>query len=86
MKTGGSKVVVKWPVPMKNGCKDVYVVNWPAIFAHDLQVVPPVSVEQFYQAFESTFGDFKTLSVAVKSKYENTVSFMNHQLKNHASA
>ena len=86
MKTGGSKVVVKWPVPMKNGCKDVYIVNWPAIFARDLQIVPPVSVEQFYQAFESTFGDFKTLSRAVKSKYENTVSFMNHQLKNHASA
>ena len=86
MKTGGSKVVVKWPIPMKNGCKDVYVVNWPAIFAHDLQVEPPVSVKQFYQAFESTFGDFKTLSIAAKSKYENTVSFMNHQLKNHVSA
>ncbi|MFC1825390.1 hypothetical protein ACFL9T_21975 [Thermodesulfobacteriota bacterium] len=86
MKTDGSRVVVKWAVPMKKGCKDVYVINWPAIFAHDLKVDPPISTAQFYQAFKSTFGDFETLPNAVKSKYENTVSFMNHQLKNHVPA
>lgn len=86
MKTGGSRVVVKWTIPMKKGFKDVYVINWPAIFAHDLKVNPPISTEQFYQAFESTFGDFETLSNAVKTKYVNTVSFMNHQLKNHVPA
>jgi hypothetical protein len=86
MKTGSSKVVVKWPIPMKKGYKDGYVINWPAIFAHDLKVGLPVSIEQFYQAFKSSFGDFETLPDSVKIKYKNTVNFMNHQLKNHVPA
>lgn len=86
MTTGNSQVVVKWSVPMKNGCKEINVINWPAIFAHDLKVEPPLCVERFYKAFESTFGDFQALSTTVKAKYKNTVSFMNYQLKKHGSA
>lgn len=63
-----------------------FVVNWPAVVAHDLTVKPPVSVAQFYLAFERTFGPFAQLPAEVQAKYENTVEFMNQQLAIHPRA
>lgn len=84
MTSGRSKVVVEWAVPLKgNKSKTCFVVNWPALCANDLEadISLPLSVTQFYQAFEKTFGDFKVLPDEVKMKYENTVNFMNELLK-----
>lgn len=86
MASGGSKVVVQWALPLKNGSRMCFVINWPALFAHDLKVKPPISVTQFYQAYESTYGAFENLSPKDRAKYENTVNFMNHLLQKHAAA
>jgi hypothetical protein len=80
--SGSSKVVVEWVVPLKNGSKTYFVVNWPAVFANDFKVEIPLSVAQFYQAFEETFGVFENLPCEVRVKYENTVNFINVLLKN----
>lgn len=84
MKSNGRDVITHWPVPIENGERPGFVVNWPAVYAHDLAVKPPVSVRQFYQAFETAFGSFDTLQPAVQAKYENTVNFMNGQLMLHS--
>lgn len=81
MKSTGSDVIVEWNVPLKDGEKGRYVVNWPVIFARDLQINPPVSINDFYAAFEQSFGKFVDLPREVKVKYENTVNFMNYQLQ-----
>jgi hypothetical protein len=86
MKTGRSDVIVQWLVPVKSGTEQRFVVNWPAVFAHDFKVHPPISVAQFYQAFEHAFGPFSELPHDVQAKYENTVRFINTQLALHARA
>jgi len=86
MSSGNCKLVVPWAVPIKDGTRKCQVVNWPAAVAHDLTVVPPISIEQFYQAFESTFGAFSYLPSDVREKYEHTVEFMNEQLRHHRVA
>ena len=86
LKSGGSDVITQWNVPLKTGSKNGFVVNWPAIFAGTLKVNPPVSVKQFYEGFINTFGEFDTLPKVVRSKYENTVKFMNYQLEQHIEA
>jgi len=43
-------------------------------------VAPPISVELFYKAFESSFGPFSSLDEDIRRKYENTVEFMNNRL------
>lgn len=83
MKSNGREVIIHWNVPIKNGERPGFVVNWPAVYAHDLAVEPPVSVRQFYQAFETAFGNFDALQTDVQAKYENTVNFMNGQLMLH---
>jgi len=86
MKSASSDVVVSWRVPVKNGERLGPVVNWPAIFAHDLKIEPPISVSKFYVAFEQAFGGFDALPKNVQSKYENTVRFLNSQLETHRAA
>lgn len=86
MKSGRSNIIVEWPMPVKTGGEQRFVVNWPAVVAHDLTLNPPVSVAQFYQAFERTFGPFAQLPEEVQVKYENTVKFMNEQLGLHVEA
>lgn len=83
MKSTGSDVIIRWPIPIKSGEQDGCVVNWPAIFAHDFKVKPPISLNQFYEAFESAFGIFDALPRDVQLKYENTVRFINAQLASH---
>lgn len=84
--SGNSKVVVPWELAIKDGTRQSLVINWPAVVAHDFTVVPPVSVEQFYQGFESTFGNFSYLPPDVRAKYAHTVTFMNEQLRCHRPA
>lgn len=93
MISGKNSVVVPWNLAVKdkaNPCqiviKPAWVVNWPAVFAHDLTASPPISIEQFYQPFESIFGEFDELPHCVKAKYLNTVEFMNVHLISHADA
>jgi hypothetical protein len=85
MKSGQSKLIVEWPVPIKEGSEKRFVVNWPAVVAHDFKVKPPITVAQFYQAFERTFGSFEKLPVEVQAKYENTVRFVNDRLALHVA-
>jgi hypothetical protein len=86
MESGKSKVVVPWELPLKNETKSCLVVNWPAVAAHDFTVAPPISVEQFYQPFESAFGALELLPPEVRAKYNNTVEFLNEHLIRHAQA
>lgn len=85
MKSGQSNVVVEWPVPTKDGLQNRSVINWPAVVAHDFNVKPPITVQQFYKAFESTFGFFERLPLNVQAKYENTVRFVNDRLASHVA-
>jgi hypothetical protein len=85
LKSGKSKMIVGWTVPIKGGAETRSVVNWPAVFAHDLTAKPPITVAQFYQAFVRTFGAFDALAPDVKLKYENTVRFMNEHLALHVA-
>jgi hypothetical protein len=80
MKSRNSDIVVEWNAPIKNGVKSCYVVNWPAIFSHDFTVEPPISIRQFYEAFENSFGPYKNLPADVQNKYSNTVEFINGYL------
>ena len=93
MMSGNSNVVVQWDLPVKdraNPCQVIsmptWVANWPAVVAHDLTVSPPISIEQFYQPFESTFGEIGQLPQEVRAKYSNTVEFLNAHLIRHAEA
>lgn len=83
MRAADRNVIVEWEVPLKDDEKRGFVVNWPAIFAHDLTMNPPVSVNDFYTAFEQSFGKFDELPREIQAKYQNTVYFMNHQLESH---
>jgi hypothetical protein len=86
LKSGSSDIIVEWPVPVKDGVEQRLVVNWPAVFAHDFKVSPPISVAQFYQAFERAFGPYVDLANDVQVKYVNTAEFVNERLALHAQA
>lgn len=86
MRSGKSSVVVPWALPLANGSRPCSVINWPAIFAHDFTCAAPLSVEQFYQTFESTFAPFHQLPAPVQVKYRNTVEFINEQLARHVGS
>ncbi len=85
LKSGKSEMLVDWPVPIRGGTERRYVINWPAVFAHDFKVAPPITVAQLYQAFARTFGPFESLPADVSAKYENTVFFINNRLAAHAA-
>ncbi len=86
MMSGSSNIIVQWALPLKGRTELRFVVNWPAVVAHDLTVKPPVPVAQFYGGFERTFGPFAQLPAEVRAKYENTVNFMNEHLAMHRMA
>ena len=83
LRTGNNPIVIPYDLPVKGGFKHGHVVNWPATFAHDLTVKPPLTVEQFYSPLARTFGEFESLDNSVQQKYVNTVNFMNEQLEQH---
>ena len=83
LKSGHSSVVIKAKIPHKQSLVDGYAVNWPAAYAHDLKVKPPVSVDLFYSMFSSWFGPFESLGENEQKKYIHTVEFMNQMLLEH---
>ena len=85
MRSGHSQLAIEWQVPTKSGFDKRLVVNWPAVFAHDFKVKPPITLPQFYQAFQRTFGPFEALPADVRAKYENTVRFVNDRLAVHVA-
>jgi len=78
----GLDVILPWNVTLKSGgsvCRQVLA--WPRSHRANFQVKPPISVEQFYQAFEQFFGPLSGLRPADRAKYENTVTFVNAMLE-----
>lgn len=77
----GKPVIVQYDVPMKsNEIKRSWVINWPIIFMPRFTKRPPISLNDYYAAFESLFGPYDNLCQSVKAKYENTVNFINSSL------
>ena len=80
---GGKSTLIKWDVPLKNNNKESqWVINWPLVLKKSWKVKPPISAEEYYQAFEGLFGPYNDLQLDVKAKYENTVDFVNYVLVN----
>ena len=76
----GVETIVEWDVPTKSGLRRRHVVNWPEIFRGNFSVPLPITVAQFYQAFEQLFGSFADLAIETQQKYVNTVEFVNARL------
>lgn len=81
LRSGPDPVIVQYNVPVKYE-KDVesrthWVVNWPLIFKESFTKKSPISVQDFYQAFQSLFGPLEKLEQTARTKYENTVEFVN---------
>ena len=71
-------IISQWDVPCKNGqTRKSYVINWPDIFRKNFTKNLPISVEDYYMAFENLFGPYKDLLEDDKLKYKNTVDFIN---------
>jgi hypothetical protein len=80
-KTTLKNYVVEWDIPQKNGdSKFLKVLNWPKAFAHGFNKKPPITVADFYMAFEQMFGPYSNLPSSVQLKYESTVEFINKHL------
>ncbi|MBC8466436.1 MAG: hypothetical protein H8D55_01240 [Deltaproteobacteria bacterium] len=74
--------IIEWDVPEKdNGIKEEFVLNWPWIFRNNF-TLKPVTVDSFYEAFEPLFGPYHDLRESDKTKYRNTVTFINFALNN----
>ena len=74
----GTPVLTQWEVPVKpSGTRRHWVVNWPKLFKNNFRKNTPISVGEYYMAFERLFGSYEDLPEDVKKKYENTVKFIN---------
>ena len=76
-RSGSSDVVIPASIPIEAASRSGFAVNWPAVFAHDFNVKPPIPCELFYAGFADAFGPYQDLPVRVRTKYENTVAFIN---------
>ncbi len=77
-----SPTIIQWDVPIKaSGRRTSWVVNWPVVFRAGFTKHPPLSVQEYYQAFESLLGSYESLSPDAKDKHNNTVEFINSQFK-----
>lgn len=77
IQSGTVDVVIPAQIPSRSGMQCGYAVNWPASFAHDFKVEPPISVELFYSQFAESFGPLAALSAHDQQKYINTTRFIN---------
>lgn len=80
MTSNSRKLIVPWDIPAKAGPVSGHAVNWPAAVQSDMRVPAPLTVEQFYEAFCPTFGEYSLQPSDVQVKYENTVEFLNTML------
>ena len=77
----GNDLVLQWDVPLKSGENaSRWVLAWPRSYRNNFRVQPPISVEQFYGGFAQFFGQFENLEPTHRTKYENTVAFVNAML------
>lgn len=77
--SGGQLALVRWDVPLKDDItNETWVMNWPGVFKANFKKHAPITVQDYYAPFERLFGGFEGLPENVKSKYANTVSFINH--------
>ncbi len=77
----GLPLVVDWDVPVKSGATEMRpVLSWPRSHRGNFTVAPPISVGDFYRAFEQFFGPWSSLRPEDRCKYENTVNFVNAML------
>lgn len=75
-------IVVQWNVPKKSDVNSPQpVLAWPRSHSRNFLVPPPITIEQFYQAFEPLFGPIDGLRPADRDKYKNTLAFVNEMLK-----
>jgi len=86
--SAGGPLVVNWQVPVKtrdrtSGVrrKRRCVLSWPRSHRRNFLVEPPISVQDFYRAFEQFFGAFSNLKPKDRAKYKNTVEFVNTMLQ-----
>lgn len=78
--SGEAPALVQWGVPIKpSGQKEHWVINWPHICKSSFNK-SPITTKKYYQAFESLFGSYDELKEDAKTKYENTVKFVNWAL------
>lgn len=77
LKSGRADVIVETQIPIENGSYQGYAVNWPEILPRHPHVTLPITVSQFYGAFEHLFGSFEQLRKKDQVKYTNTVKFFN---------
>ena len=77
----GKPAVIPWSTPLKAGeVEDSLVIDWVETHRNNFQVKPPIGVAEFYAPFARLFGPFDALPDAVRTKYENTVVFINDRL------
>ncbi len=71
-------VIIPWDVPLKNGTKErKQVVDWVRPHKENFKKKPPITVADYYRAFEKLFGPYSDLKSDVQAKYINTVDFIN---------
>lgn len=74
-------ILVDWLVPTKEGkAKRAWVINWPEIHRRNFNKRPPITIEEYYKAFENLFGRYADLPENVQAKYKNTLEFINAKL------
>jgi hypothetical protein len=76
----GVPMICRWNLPTKSGHSERAVINWPACFRRNFLVPAPITIADFYKAFEQLFGPFSGLPENDRSKYSNTVDFVNDRL------
>jgi hypothetical protein len=75
---GNKGGVVTWDVQCKDGTvRRRNVMNWPESHRNSYVGPVPLTIESFYEPFQSLFGQYKELRPDVAAKYENTVAFFN---------
>ena len=81
LSSDGLPLVVEWEVPVKSGeSMRRSVLAWPRSHRRNFTIPAPISVEAFYSAFEQFFGPLSSLRSIDRTKYVNTVSFVNEML------
>lgn len=77
LQSGSSDVVVPAAIPVDEGTRPGYAVNWPVILRDSIAATLPVTARQVYEGFAQYFGPFEALDQRTRQKYENTATFMN---------
>ncbi|OZA13688.1 MAG: hypothetical protein B7X94_01990 [Hydrogenophilales bacterium 17-62-8] len=77
LKSRSANIVVEADIPIDSGSYIGYAVNWPEILERHPHVTVPITIAQFYSAFEHLFGPFSALPARVQAKYVNSVRFFN---------